>query len=116
LQIGAGQFSYVSPDSSSSDERSSSFGGNPPRFEAAVTGEDAPGDASQLVGERDRQHVVMQAPSGGLDPGFELVTLPAARLDQNGPRRSHTLGQAHWLVPLAVSARDGAGNLWPLAA
>ena len=108
---------YVNSGSSSSAERS--LGGcrkDPPRLEVAPMGEDAPGDASQLVGERDRQHVVMQAPSGGLDPGFEPVTLPAARLDQNGPRRSHTLGQAHWLVPLAVSARDGAGNLWPLAA
>jgi hypothetical protein len=52
------------------------------RLEVAPMGEDAPGDASQLVSERDRQHVVMQAPSGGLDPGFEPVTLPAAGISR----------------------------------
>ena len=55
---------YVNSGSSSSAERS--LGGcrkDPPRLEVAPMGEDAPGDASQLVGERDRQHVVMQAPS-----------------------------------------------------
>src|SRR5215472_10911983 len=87
-QTSAGSGDYINSGSSSSAERSlSGCRKDPPRLEVAPMGEDAPGDASQLVGERDRQHVVMQAPSGGLDPGFEPVTLPAARLDQNGPRR-----------------------------
>jgi hypothetical protein len=32
--------------------------------------ENRPGDAGELIGERDRQHVVMQALLGRLDPGF----------------------------------------------
>jgi hypothetical protein len=47
-------------------------------------GEDAPGDARQLVDERGRQHIVMQTSSGCLDPGSEPMTFPAPRLDQHG--------------------------------
>ena len=36
-------------------------------------GEYAPGDASQLVGECDRQHIAVRPPLGRLDPGFEPV-------------------------------------------
>src|SRR5450432_2147140 len=35
-----------------------------------------PGDAGKLVGERDREHVVVQPPFGGFDPGFEPITFP----------------------------------------
>jgi hypothetical protein len=33
-------------------------------------------DADHGDGERDREHVVVQPPLGGFDPGFEPVTLP----------------------------------------
>src|SRR5262249_43260963 len=36
----------------------------------------APGDARQLVGERDRKLVVMHARCGGLDPALEAVAFP----------------------------------------
>src|SRR6516225_7737154 len=39
--------------------------------------ENRPGDAGELVGERDRQHVMMQPLLGGFDPGFEPVAFPA---------------------------------------
>jgi hypothetical protein len=52
-------------------------------FEVALLVENSPGDAGQLVGERDRQYVAMQSLLGGLDPGFETVprssTCSAAR-------------------------------------
>ena len=48
----------------------------PTSLEGASFGEHRPGDAGKLVGERDRQHVVVQALLGGFDPGFEPVALP----------------------------------------
>src|SRR5215510_4173890 len=59
--------------------------GDQPCLEAAATSQNAPGDASELVGERDRQHVVVQPSLGSLDPGFEPVALPTLRLDQDDP-------------------------------
>jgi hypothetical protein len=38
-----------------------------------------PGDAGKFVGERDRQHVVVQSLLGGLDPGLEPAAFPAFR-------------------------------------
>jgi hypothetical protein len=38
--------------------------------------EDRPGDAGELVGERDRQHVVVQSLFGRLDPGLQAIALP----------------------------------------
>jgi hypothetical protein len=38
--------------------------------------ENRPGDAGKLVGERDRQHVVMQALPGRLNPGLEAIAVP----------------------------------------
>ena len=49
--------------------------------------ENAPGDAGQLVGERNREHVVVQPLLGRLDPGLEPIALPALWFDQNDPRR-----------------------------
>jgi len=40
-----------------------------------------PGDTGQLVGERNRQHVVLQALLGRFDPRLELVALPSVWLD-----------------------------------
>src|SRR5712671_5168823 len=48
-----------------------------------------PGDAGKLVGERDRQHVVVQPPLGGFDPGFEPITFPVLYPDQHNPCRLH---------------------------
>ena len=38
--------------------------------------QNVPGDARKLVGERDRQHVVVQPLFGCLDPGLEPMALP----------------------------------------
>ena len=48
----------------------------PRQLEGASFCQHRPGDAGKLVGERDRQHVVVQPPLGGFDPGFEPVTFP----------------------------------------
>jgi hypothetical protein len=50
-------------------------------LEASATGENAPGDAGQLVGERDCQHVVVQPLLGRLDPGLEPVALRLSDTD-----------------------------------
>ena len=39
-------------------------------LEGAPFVENRPGDTGELVGERNRQHIVMQALFGRLDPGF----------------------------------------------
>lgn len=52
----------------------------PPQLEVAAPGEHRPGDASKLVGERDRENVVVQALLGGLDPANEPVVLPVFNL------------------------------------
>src|SRR5215831_12274279 len=41
------------------------------RLEVPVIGKYAPGDARQLVGERDGEHVVVQPLPGRLEPGLE---------------------------------------------
>jgi hypothetical protein len=54
-----------------------------PDLEVAAVVQHAPSDARELVGERDRQHVVVQPPRGRLDPGFEAMVLPAERPQQH---------------------------------
>src|SRR5215471_18896384 len=56
-------------------------------LESASLVEDRPGDAGELVGERNRQHVVVQALFGSLDPGLESVAFPMLwpDLDQHHP-------------------------------
>src|SRR5437879_12066249 len=49
----------------------------PRQPEGASFSQHRPGDAGKLVGERDREHVVVQPPIGGVDPGFEPVTVAA---------------------------------------
>src|SRR5262245_41116870 len=58
-----------------------------PDLEVAAMMQHAPGDARELVGERDCQHVVVQALGGRLDPGLEAVALPAG-----GPQQHDTGG------------------------
>jgi hypothetical protein len=42
-----------------------------PHLEGPATSQNAPGDAGELVGEGDCQHVVMQPFPGRLEPGLE---------------------------------------------
>src|SRR6266540_3712429 len=49
--------------------------------------ENRPGDAGKFVGERNRQHVVVQPFFGGLDPRLEAIALPPLwpNFDQHDP-------------------------------
>src|SRR5712671_1382137 len=61
--LGGQRTGYIIACSSSCVERSSGLGGplsKLARLEAAAMGENAPGDARQLVGERDRPHIAVQ--------------------------------------------------------
>lgn len=51
--------------------------------EGASLVEDRPGDPGELVGERNRQHVVVQSFLGSFDPGVEAIALPTPDLDQH---------------------------------
>ena len=68
----------------------------------------APGDARQLVSERDGKHVVVQPPLGRLEPGLEPVTLPALRLDQYSPRRLDEQDPQIAIAALRYLAEDRA--------
>src|ERR1700722_12761113 len=61
----------------------------PRQLEGASFSQHRPGDAGKLVGERGREHVVVQPPLGGFDPGFEPVTFPVLYPDQHNPCRLH---------------------------
>src|SRR4029450_6620661 len=74
-------------------------GGDRPHLEAPATSQNAPGDARQLVGKRDRQHIVVQPPFGSLDPGFEPIAPPALRPDQDAPGG---LNEQHAQVSIAA--------------
>jgi hypothetical protein len=56
-------------------------------LEVATAMENAPGDASDFVGERNRQLEAIEPPGCSLDPGLEAVAFPALRLDQHDPCR-----------------------------
>src|ERR1700704_4092242 len=58
-------------------------------LEGASLVENRPGDPGELVGERNRQHVVVQSFLGGFDPKFEAIALPTLYLDQHNPRGLH---------------------------
>src|SRR6202048_5296708 len=62
---------------------------SPRQLESASFSPHRPGDAGKLVGERDRQHVGVQPPLGGFDPGFEPITFPVLYPDQHNPCRLH---------------------------
>src|SRR6202045_1853451 len=89
----------------------------PRQFEGASFGQHRPGDAGKLVGERDRQHVVVQPPFGGFDPGFEPVTFPVLYPDQHNPCRLHEqnaqvaiAAPGDFAEDRAVSRRDLLGH------
>src|SRR5258708_115535 len=48
----------------------------PDALEFALLVENRPGDAGKLVGECDRQHIVVQPFFGSLDPGLEPIAVP----------------------------------------
>src|SRR5205823_3045029 len=50
-------------------------------LEGASLIENRPGDPGELVGERNRQHVVVQSFLGGFDPRFEAIALPTLYLN-----------------------------------
>src|SRR5215472_16694006 len=105
-----GQSGYVSVAPSCAD-RSSRLGGrlnNLSRREATAMGENAPCDACQLVGKRDRQHVAVQPPLGRLDPGFEPVALPVLRPDQDDPGGLNEEGAQVAIAALRYLAKDCA--------
>src|SRR5262245_65363856 len=62
-----------------------SRGLNPDCLECSTTSQDAPPNASELVGERDGEDVVMQPLLGRFDPRLEPVTIPALRPDEYSP-------------------------------
>src|SRR6266478_4197784 len=71
--------SFVPARRTPSTARGSSGSGDacivgPRQLEGASFSQHRPGDAGKLVGERDRQHVVVQPSLGGFNPGFEPVT------------------------------------------
>ena len=58
-------------------------------LECALLVENRPCNAGKLVGQRDRQHIVVQSFFGGVDPGFEPVPVSVLDLDQHDPSRLH---------------------------
>src|SRR6266568_6410221 len=58
-------------------------------FEVALLVEDGPGDTGKLVGERDRENVVVKPLLSRFDPGLEPVAFPALWPDQHDPGRLH---------------------------
>src|SRR5215469_7067682 len=94
-------------------ERSSRQGGrlgNHGRREAAAMGENAPSDACQLVGKRDRQYIAVQPPLGRLDPGFEPVALPVLRPDQDNPGGLNEQNAQVAIAALRYLAEDRAAS------
>src|SRR5450756_969012 len=93
------------------ESRSSRLGGGLtdfPYFEIPAMSQNAPSDAGELIGERDRQHVGMQPLLGRLDPGFEPVALPAFGLVQHNPRRLHEQYAQIAIAALGYPAQDRA--------
>src|SRR5215470_11114010 len=81
---------------------------DPPRLEGPATSKNAPGDASQLVGERNCQHVGVQPLSGRLEPRLEPVTLPILWPDQHNPRRLNEQDAQVAIATLRYLAEDRA--------
>src|SRR5262245_51652964 len=69
---------------------------------------DAPSNASELVGERDGEDVVMQPLLGRLEPRLEPVTIPALRLDQYNPCGLNEQNAQVAIAALRYLAEDGA--------
>ena len=78
------------------------------RLEVPAMSQNAPGDARQLVGERNCQHVAVQSLLGGFDPGLEAMALPALGLDQHDPCRLHEQDTQVAIAAFRYLAEDGA--------
>src|SRR5262249_14214240 len=77
-------------------------------LECSTMSKNAPSNASELVGERDGEDVVMQPLLGCFEPRLEPVPIPALRLDGHNPR-----GLNEWNAQVAIAAfrylaEDGA--------
>src|SRR5262249_36548726 len=70
---------------------------------------DAPSNASELVGERDGEDVVMQPLLSRFEPRLEAVALPALGLDQYDPCRLHEQDPQVAIATFRYLAKDGAG-------
>jgi hypothetical protein len=70
--------------------------------------EDAPGNAGELVGERDSEDVVMQPLLGRFEPRLEPVTMPTLWLDQHNPRGLNEQNAELTIAALRYLAEDGA--------
>ncbi len=90
---------------------STSLGRRPQRSDLEVTTamENAPGDASKFVGERNRKFEPIEPASCSLDPGFEAMLLPALRAQQDGPG---CLDEKHSQVAIAALG-DGPEDCAP---
>src|SRR5207253_10238390 len=78
-------------------------------LEGAPFVENCPCDAGELVGERDRQHVVMQSLLGCLNPRAEPIALPLlAQLDYDDPRRLDEEGSQIAIAALRYRTKDRA--------
>src|SRR5881227_1070284 len=79
----------TAPSTARGSSRSDACIVSPRQLEGTSFSQHRPGDAGKLVGERDRQHVVVQPPLGGVNPGFEPVMFPVLYSDQHNPCRLH---------------------------
>src|SRR5262249_48959693 len=77
-------------------------------LEVALLVENRPGGTSELVGERDGEHVVVQPLLGGFDPRLEPVAFPALRPDQHHPRCLHEQDTQVAIAALGYLAQGGA--------
>src|SRR5215470_8740536 len=68
----------------------------------------APGNAGELVGERNGEDVVMQPFLGCLEPRFEAVPVPALRLDQYDPGGLNEQNAQVAIAALRYLAEEGA--------
>jgi hypothetical protein len=77
-------------------------------LECSTTSQDAPSNASELVGERDGEDVVMQALLGRFKPALEAMAIPALRLDEHNPRGLNEQHPQIAIAALRYLAEDGA--------
>src|SRR3977135_701382 len=76
-------------------------------LEVAAAMENAPCDAGDLVGERNRQLEAIEPPRCSLDPGFEAVLLPALRAQENSAGGLHEQHPQVAIAALGDGPEDG---------
>src|SRR4029453_2002641 len=83
----------------------------PARFEAPAARQNAPCDASELIGESDGEHIAVETLPSRLEPAFEPVALPALWPDQHDQHDPGRLNEEHAQIAIAAlryAAEDGA--------